>query len=131
VDRRTALVAGAVAAVAVVLVGRFVATQPWYDKGAFQVVLGTLLALVVVRMLTRKDAADTLATDGAHRGLGRLAATGAGAGTIAALAGVGVWLGLASGLAFAAVLLTWRWARREALGLTGLPPGERPRPTAS
>jgi len=89
VDRRTALVAGAVAAVAVVLVGRFVATQPWYDKGAFQVVLGTLLALVVVRMLTRKDAADTLATDGAHRGLGRLAATGAGAGTIAALAGVG------------------------------------------
>jgi len=52
-------------------------------------------------------------------------------GFATALAGVGVWLGLASGLAFAAVLLTWRWARREALGLTGLPPGERPRPTAS
>mgnify|MGYP002127989610 CR=1 FL=1 len=38
-------------------------------------------------------------------------------GFATALAGVGVWLGLATGLAFAAVLLTWRWARREALGL--------------
>ncbi|MEL7690370.1 MATE family efflux transporter [Citromicrobium bathyomarinum] len=33
------------------------------------------------------------------------------------LAGVGVWIGLATGLAFAAVLLTWRWTRREALDL--------------
>jgi len=40
------------------------------------------------------------------------------------LAGVGVWIGLATGLAFAAVLLTWRWARREALGLTRFAPGE-------
>ena len=33
------------------------------------------------------------------------------------LAGTGVWLGLAIGLIFAAMLLTWRWARREQLGL--------------
>ncbi|WP_324829165.1 MATE family efflux transporter [Qipengyuania zhejiangensis] len=32
--------------------------------------------------------------------------------------GTGVWIGLAIGLVFSAVLLTWRWARREALGLT-------------
>ena len=33
------------------------------------------------------------------------------------LSGTGVWLGLAIGLVFAALLLTWRWARREQLGL--------------
>ena len=43
-------------------------------------------------------------------------------GFATALAGVGVWIGLATGLGFAAVLLTWRWARREALGLTRFAP---------
>ena len=33
------------------------------------------------------------------------------------LAGTGVWIGLAIGLVFSAALLTWRWARRERLGL--------------
>lgn len=33
------------------------------------------------------------------------------------LEGTGVWIGLAVGLVFAATLLTWRWARRERLGL--------------
>ena len=48
------------------------------------------------------------------------------------LAGVGVWLGLATGLAFAAVLLTWRWARREALGLTRVQPdAKRVRPPSA
>ena len=37
------------------------------------------------------------------------------------LAGVGVWIGLATGLTVAAVLLGWRWHRREALGLTTRP----------
>ena len=32
--------------------------------------------------------------------------------------GTGVWIGLAIGLVFAAILLTWRWSRRESLGLT-------------
>lgn len=47
-------------------------------------------------------------------------AAGLGLGT--ALEGVGVWIGLATGLAFAAVLLTWRWIRRDLLGLTARPP---------
>ena len=34
------------------------------------------------------------------------------------LEGVGVWIGLATGLTVAAILLTWRWMRRDALGLT-------------
>ncbi len=38
-----------------------------------------------------------------------------------ALEGMGVWIGLATGLAFAALLLTWRWRRRDALGLTARP----------
>jgi len=44
--------------------------------------------------------------------LGAALAFGAG------LAGVGIWLGLAAGLAVVAVLMTARFARREALGLT-------------
>ena len=42
----------------------------------------------------------------------------AGLGLATMLKGVGVWIGLAMGLVFAAALLTWRWSRREALGLT-------------
>ena len=38
------------------------------------------------------------------------------------LEGVGVWIGLATGLVVAAALLGWRWHRREALGLTHRPP---------
>jgi MATE family multidrug resistance protein len=34
--------------------------------------------------------------------------------------GVGIWIGLASGLAVVAVLMTWRWIRRERLGLVRL-----------
>jgi len=41
-----------------------------------------------------------------------------GLGFFTPLEGIGVWIGLATGLAFAAVLLTWRWMRREGLGLT-------------
>ena len=33
------------------------------------------------------------------------------------LEGTGVWIGLATGLIFAASLLTWRWSRRERIGL--------------
>jgi len=32
--------------------------------------------------------------------------------------GVGIWIGLASGLAAVAILMLWRWIRREGLGLT-------------
>ena len=41
-----------------------------------------------------------------------------GLGFFTGLEGVGVWIGLATGLAFAALLLTWRWMLRERLGLT-------------
>lgn len=36
------------------------------------------------------------------------------------LEGTGVWIGLATGLIFSAFLLTWRWSRRDRLGLTGV-----------
>lgn len=44
-----------------------------------------------------------------------------GLGFYTPLQGVGVWIGLAAGLSCAAILLTWRWARREALSLTARP----------
>ncbi len=34
--------------------------------------------------------------------------------------GIGIWIGLSAGLAVVAVLLMWRWLRRDQLGLTGL-----------
>jgi MATE family multidrug resistance protein len=40
-----------------------------------------------------------------------------GLGFFTRLEGIGVWIGLATGLFFTAVLLIWRWHRREALGL--------------
>ena len=89
VDRRTALVSGAFAALAVVVAGRFVATQPWYDKNAFQVLLAVLLGVVVVRMLGQSDRAEVLEAPPAQRGTSALAGIGAAAGSLAALAGIG------------------------------------------
>lgn len=43
--------------------------------------------------------------------------TAIGLGFYTPLEGMGVWLGLALGLVVVAVLLTWRWHRRERLGL--------------
>jgi multidrug resistance protein, MATE family len=46
---------------------------------------------------------------------------GIGVGTLLAfrfgMDGVGIWIGLASGLAVVSVLMLWRWHRRDALGL--------------
>lgn len=39
-------------------------------------------------------------------------------GFVADWGGIGVWIGLATGLAAAALLLIWRWLRRDGLGLT-------------
>lgn len=44
-----------------------------------------------------------------------------GLGFYAGLEGIGVWIGLASGLACAALLLIWRWMLRERLGLIERP----------
>jgi len=41
-----------------------------------------------------------------------------GLGFFTPLEGTGVWIGLATGLFFAAAGLIWRWNRREVLGLT-------------
>ena len=41
-----------------------------------------------------------------------------GLGFFTPLEGVGVWIGLATGLATAAILLTWRWTLRDRLDLT-------------
>ena len=41
-----------------------------------------------------------------------------GLGFFTPLEGTGVWIGLATGLFFAAMLLIWRWGRRDTLGLT-------------
>ena len=38
------------------------------------------------------------------------------------LQGTGIWIGLAIGLVFSAFLLTWRWSRRETLGLAAHAP---------
>lgn len=50
---------------------------------------------------------------------------GIGVGTLLAfplkMQGLGIWIGLASGLAVVAVLMLWRWSRREALGLVPRP----------
>lgn len=47
-----------------------------------------------------------------------------GLGFYTSLEGTGVWIGLAAGLSFAAVLLLRRWMARERLGLTIRQPGE-------
>lgn len=44
---------------------------------------------------------------------------GAGLAFRAGLEGLGVWIGLASGLAVVSVLMIWRWTHREKLGLVG------------
>jgi multidrug resistance protein, MATE family len=45
-----------------------------------------------------------------------------GLGFFTPLQGTGVWIGLATGLFFAAVLLIRRWSQRDQLGLTGVMP---------
>jgi multidrug resistance protein, MATE family len=39
--------------------------------------------------------------------------------------GVGVWIGLATGLAVVSVMMLWRWSLRDRLGLVPLPPQQR------
>ena len=38
--------------------------------------------------------------------------------------GIGIWIGLATGLGIVAALMLWRWLRRDRLGLVELPPQE-------
>jgi uncharacterized protein len=89
---RVALVTGAVAAATTVLTGRFLTTQVWYDRQAFQLVLGSILVWVVLRMLwpKRRDVAEAVIGDPERRHpVPLLAAIGAAVGVLVAAAGVG------------------------------------------
>lgn len=90
IDWRTALGAGAFAAVAVVLMTLLVTTEPWYSRRVFQIVLGSVLVVVVVRMLTKKSPRDEgLDARGARRSWAALLGTGTVAGMLSSAAGVG------------------------------------------
>jgi uncharacterized membrane protein YfcA len=89
VEPRVALVSGAVAAVTVPLTGRFVTTQPWYDREAFAVVFGLLLVGVALRMLLEKTRDEGVQAEAGPAGPGALVGAGAAAGALSAVAGVG------------------------------------------
>ena len=93
---RAALVSGAVASVAVMAVGRLVATQPWYDSRAFAGVFASVLLLVAAQMVRPRSAAASAAADETEAGRAepradtpRLVGAGLLAGALSALAGVG------------------------------------------
>src|SRR5690606_8957513 len=82
---------GLASAVAIVLMTRFVTTQPWYTKDVFQVLFAQLLLLVILRMVRRKEGAPGGATPQvvATWSWGTLGGIGTAAGEVAAGAGVG------------------------------------------
>ena len=89
-DRRIALATGVAAAVVLPLVGRFVTTQVWYDRDAFQIVFGVFLIGVSLAMLRERKRPDEWETDPPEPpGLTALGLSGAAAGALAAMAGVG------------------------------------------
>ncbi len=89
VDLRLAARVGLAAAVPVVLTTALVTTQPWYREQTFSVVLGVLLVLTALRLVLRRDAPDPEPAGEAPPPAWRLGVAGAGAGILAALAGVG------------------------------------------
>jgi uncharacterized membrane protein YfcA len=84
---------GLLSFVVLFLVVRFVTTEPWFDKRAFEVVFATVLLVVSTRMgLLRADrTAGDSAAEGGNRSASPilLASIGSAAGAIAASAGVG------------------------------------------
>ena len=105
--------------------------DPWDPKNA--VLVGFALQYIVIAAAFQLFDGMQAVAAGALRGLqdtripmwiAAFAYWVPGIGTALALGfytpleGVGVWIGLATGLTVAAALLGWRWHRREALGLT-------------
>ena len=105
--------------------------HPWDPKNA--VLVGFALQYIVIAAAFQLFDGMQAVAAGALRGLqdtripmwiAAFAYWVPGIGTALALGfytpleGVGVWIGLATGLTVAAALLGWRWHRREALGLT-------------
>lgn len=88
---RTATITGLTSGVAVILAARFITTQPWFDANAFQLVFAGILIVSVLRMgssAIRNTEAPEEDVD-APVPLPALAGTGAAAGTLSAVAGVG------------------------------------------
>ncbi|MEC7533740.1 MAG: MATE family efflux transporter [Pseudomonadota bacterium] len=105
--------------------------DPWDPKNA--VLVGFALQYIVIAAAFQLFDGMQAVAAGALRGLqdtripmwiAAFAYWVPGIGTALALGfytpleGVGVWIGLATGLTVAAALLGWRWHRREALGLS-------------
>ncbi|MCP4381904.1 MAG: MATE family efflux transporter [Hyphomicrobiales bacterium] len=115
------------------LVGMFLA----HDEPANQAVVGLAMSFVIYAGLFQFFDAGQVVAAGMLRGLGdtRVPMIFAGIGywgvgfTLGALlgfatplAGAGIWIGLATGLAAVGIPLTLRWSRRDRLGLTTRPP---------
>ncbi len=87
-----ALSVGAFSALAVFLTTRYVTTQPWYDKEAFQIVFSLVLLTVVARMVlsrARRPDGGTESPPPRHHPWPMLAAAGTAAGAVSSAAGVG------------------------------------------
>lgn len=96
IDWRSAIIMGTFAAIGVTFTGILVTTRPWYNKHAFQLVLGTLLLILVARILLRRRRSpsgdanqNSLRPDGEPRSATLLGGGGVAAGAIAAAAGIG------------------------------------------
>ncbi len=90
VVNRVAVIVGLFSAAIVLVMTRWVTTQPWYDGEAFQIVFSIVLLALVVRMLVRFESEpEKDVFDPQRLGGGMLAGTGTAAGAIASAAGVG------------------------------------------
>ena len=87
---RVAVIVGLFSAAIVLIMTRWITTQPWYDGEAFQIVFSIVLLALVVRMLVRFESEPEQGVFDPRRLRGRmLAGTGTAAGAIASAAGVG------------------------------------------
>lgn len=88
---RTAIGTGVTSGVAVILAARFITTQPWFDAKAFQLVFAAILVMSVLRMawFALRKSEPPAVGDPPPVSFPAQAATGAAAGTLSAVAGVG------------------------------------------
>lgn len=86
VDWQVMRLVGISSVVAIVLMTRFVTTQPWYTKEVFQVLFAVLILAVVTRMVRRSSSDEPTAIDWSWTKLGGI---GTAAGVVSTAAGVG------------------------------------------
>jgi uncharacterized membrane protein YfcA len=87
-----ALRVGATSTVALYVVVAFVTTESWYDRDAFQLVFGLVLAVVAIRMIFNRAQGQTntdVASNGRAYSALSVSGIGSAAGFVAGLAGVG------------------------------------------